>query len=439
MCNVFLPEPSQCTKIHVVLFTRFPEPGKTKTRLIPDIGAQAAAQLQKDMTEFTLRQVQEAFEHVSIHICYTGADQACMKQWLGKHASYWEQGQGDLGQRMARAVQKAFAHGAQKVLLLGADCPDNRAENLQNAVQLLDSAPCVIGPAHDGGYYLLALSQDMPHLFQHMAWGTSTVLADTLARLSHYRLLPYLHDVDYIQDIPPRISVVLPTLNEEEHIAQTIQSVLQGFHVEILVADGGSHDATCSLAQNLGARVISCPTEQRGRAAQMNLAAQQAEGDIVLFLHADSILPTQWDRAVRESLQDASVRLGYFCFAVSGNFWGKKLLVWGTHMRAKYLRRPYGDQGLFMRREDFWEQGGYATVPFLEDVLLVKQAAKKGKVRGLSLALVTSARRWQKHGFLKVTLLNQLFLLAAALGVNIHWLAAAYKKGSFFALLQKKP
>ncbi len=427
--------------IHVLLFTRYPKAGEAKTRLIPALGAEKAAQLQKSMTEFTLKQIQRAFSHAFVTICYTGADIHSMQGWLGEDVHYFEQGQGHLGQRLDRAVNQAFALGACKVLVLGADCPENRAENLQEAAQLLDTNSCVIGPAHDGGYYLLALSRPMPSLFVDIAWGTETVLADTLAKLSDYALLPALHDVDYVQDIPTQISVIIPSYNEERHIAKAIESAQQGFGIEVLVADGGSKDDTCRIAQSLGAQVISCGPQsesQRGRAWQMNAAASVAQGGIVLFLHADSLLPQGWDVAVRQALRARDMSLGYFRFAVTGEFLGKNLLTWGTRLRAKYLHRPYGDQGLFLRKQDFVSLGGFASVPLLEDILLVKQAAKRGKVVEVPLALLTSGRRWEKYGFLKVTLLNQMVLLAAAMGMNVHKLASMYRAGSLRALVQHR-
>ncbi len=427
-------------KVIFILFTRYPEPGSTKTRLIPGIGAQAAAQLQQKMTEFTLGQIQEAmaFTPHEVHVHYTGACLQAMQEWLGEGLVYEEQGQGDLGQRLQYAFELAFAKGAQKVIVIGADCPDNRKANIHKAVQALDDAPCVFGPASDGGYYLVGLTQPHPQLFTHISWGSSSVLAESLHKVPHYALLPVLGDVDYACDIPPTISVIIPAYNEEKHIARAIHSAQQAFGVEVLVADGGSFDATASLAQNLGATVYLCPPEQRGRARQMNFVAAKAQGDIVLFLHADSLLPPEWDRAVRQALHPSQgateePSLGYFQFAVSGDFFGKSLLTWGTNMRAQYLHKPYGDQGFFMRKQDFFKVQGYADVPILEDVLLAKAVRKQGKLIPLPLPLVTSGRRWQEHGSLKVTFFNQCILLAASFGMDLQRLHHAYKKGSFFS------
>ncbi len=425
-------------KVCIVLFTRYPVPGEAKTRLIPTMGAEGAAQMQKSMTEFTVRQFQDLASDTpcAVHIYYTGGTLEQMQAWLGSQYTYREQIEGNLGQRIQYAFAQAFAHGSEKVLLMGADCPDNRAQNMREALQLLDTAPCVLGPAKDGGYYLVALKEPMPHLFEDIAWGTESVLASTLAKLRQYALLPTLSDVDYKEDVPENISVIIPAYNEEVQIEQTIQRALQGFRVEVIVADGGSNDATCVLASALGARVCPCPPEHRGRARQMNFAMRMAQGDIVVFLHADSLLPPLWDMAVREVMATQktckTVRLGYFRFAVSGDFWGKKLLTWGTNIRAKYLRRPYGDQGFFLRKEHFFALGGYDEVPFLEDVFLTKKVKNTGDMCGLDVTLLTSGRRWQEYGFFRVTMLNQLLLMAAAWGVDLYTLQKAYRRGLFY-------
>ncbi len=425
-------------KVCIILFTRYPVPGEVKTRLIPTMGAEGAAQMHKSMAEFMVRQMQDFASDTSctVHIYYTGGTLEQMQAWLGSQYTYKEQIAGNLGQRIQYAFAQAFAHGAEKVLLMGADCPDSRAQNMREALQLLDTAPCVLGPAKDGGYYLVALKTPMPDLFENIAWGTDSVLASTLAKLRQYALLPTLSDVDYQQDVPEKISVIIPTYNEETQIEQTIQNALQGFRVEVIVADGGSLDATCELARDLGVSVCSCPPEHRGRARQMNFAMQMAQGDIVLFLHADSLLPPLWDMAVRESMVGResfdAMRLGHFRFAVSGDFWGKKLLTWGTNIRARCLRKPYGDQGFFLRREHFLALGGYDEVPFLEDVLFTKKVKAVGELCEVDMSLLTSGRRWQDHGFFRVTMLNQFLLIAAAWGVDLHILQRVYRKGLLY-------
>ncbi len=424
-------------KVVIILFTRYPEVGQVKTRLIPALGDEGAAACHEAMTAFTVQQIQKAVhgKAYEVHIQYTGACEDKIRAWLGYGDRYVQQGEGDLGARMHAAFQVAFDSGATKVLLLGSDCPDNRSANIHEALCALNDVPCVLGPTHDGGYYMVGLTHPHEHIFKDMTWGTNVVLKQTLAKLDSYTLLPTLHDVDYGHDIPKKISVIIPTYNEEKRVAHAIQSALQGFNVEVLVVDGGSSDATGAVAQSLGSHFFLCPPEQRGRAQQMNWGAKKAQGDIVLFLHADSQLPVQWDMHVREALQDDDIKLGFFRFAVTGDFAGKNLLTWGTNIRAQCFHKPYGDQGFFLRKEHFYALGGYDDVPILEDVLLAKKAKAQGEHICVPLPLHTSGRRWKELGPLKVTLFNQAVLLAAALGMDLQKLHKAYRAGSFRAVL----
>jgi hypothetical protein len=408
----------------VILFTRFPVPGEVKTRLIPFLGADGAADLQRRMTEFMVRQVRRT--GVPMQIRYVGGSESQMREWLGIEAHYAPQGPGDLGERMSRAFAQAFEDGADKVLVIGCDCPDNRSTNILEAIKKLDEAPCVIGPASDGGYYLIGLREPYPELFQGIDWGTGTVFRQTVGKIHAHRLLSVLDDVDEPRDIPPRISVIIPALNEEGVISATVAAAQEGFDTEAIVVDGGSVDKTVEIAHQSGADTI---VAESGRALQMNCGAHRATGDILLFLHADSELPPDWDCHVRKILKHPDTILGHFNFAVKERFPGKRLIEIGANVRSRLFKRPYGDQGLFLRRAEFEALGRFPIVPILEDYYLVKQAADQGHVRCADAKLVTSGRRWVQHGALRTTLLNQAILLAAWLGHDPAALRDAYAKG----------
>lgn len=160
--------------MRVALFTRWPEAGKAKTRLIPALGPKGAADLHKRLTERSVATVRAA--GLALEIRSTGADPAQFRDWLGV-ASVVDQGEGDLGERLARTAESL------PVLLLGADIPGLLPHHLTAAAAALASAPAVIGPAADGGYWLLGLAAPMPQAFTGIAWGTDTVLAATLACL----------------------------------------------------------------------------------------------------------------------------------------------------------------------------------------------------------------------------------------------------------------
>ena len=417
----------------LIIFTRFPVPGKVKTRLIPSLGAEKSAQLHREMTEFTLRQARQTEARVEVR--FTGADIKQMREWLGKDIAYCDQGPGDLGRRMARAAKEHFAKGARHVAIIGSDCPENRAANLRLCFALLHKHPCVLGPAHDGGYYLIGMNEVRPTLFSGVDWGAGHVLRQTLAAAPpSTALLPKLHDVDTGEDVPCGISVIIPALNEEEGIALAVRSVRQGFHAQCIVVDGGSGDATRLAAAEAGAEVLQCPP---GRARQMNYGAKRALGEIVLFLHADSRLPEGWDTAVRAAMKTPGVTLGAFTFYVPEKIMGIKIIAWGVHMRSRFFQMPYGDQGLFLPRALFEKLEGFPDIPIMEDVALVKKAKQHGNILIIKEKLATSGRRWQQRGIVKTLLLNQFILLASAFGVSPERLRDIYRKGSLMRAFRR--
>ncbi|MDJ0616295.1 MAG: TIGR04282 family arsenosugar biosynthesis glycosyltransferase [Calothrix sp. MO_192.B10] len=199
---------SQINKQHLIVFTRYPEPGKTKTRLITALGAEGAANLQRQMTEHTLSQVKklQTITPTSVEIRFADGNLQLMQTWLGDDLLYQSQGAGDLGQRMARSLLDALQGGAQRIVFIGIDCPGVNADILTTAFQQLDSYDLVIGPAIDGGYYLIGLKQYIPELFANIDWGTAMVWQQTIdiaqqLNLSQAQLLP-LADVDRPEDLP---------------------------------------------------------------------------------------------------------------------------------------------------------------------------------------------------------------------------------------------
>lgn len=191
----------------LILFTRYPEPGRTKTRLIPALGAQGAAALQRRMSEAMVGQMAQfaAQYPVVLEIRYADGDPRAMETWLACDIPCVVQGEGDLGLRLHRAFVQAFAQGAQAVIVIGADCPDLGQIIFAQAFAALDKNDLVLGPAIDGGYYLIGLNRPAPTLFTEIPWGSGQVLAATLNKaqaldLSTHLLEP-LADVDRPEDL----------------------------------------------------------------------------------------------------------------------------------------------------------------------------------------------------------------------------------------------
>lgn len=196
------------TKERLIIFTRYPEPGKTKTRLIPALGAEQAAMLHRQMTEYTLEQVRLVQQHrpITVEVRFAGGDSKLMTNWLGSNIICKPQAEGDLGTRMGRSLSLAFDDGIDRVAVIGTDCPGLNADIISLAFDSLQqSYDLVLGPALDGGYYLLALRCFIPELFININWGTATVLQQTVDIAKQLNLsiayLPQLADVDRPEDL----------------------------------------------------------------------------------------------------------------------------------------------------------------------------------------------------------------------------------------------
>ena len=189
------------------------------------------------------------------------------------------------------------------------------------------------------------------------------------------------------------ISVVIPTLNEAVQIEAMLQSVLkQPGSVEVIVVDGGSADDTIARA-GTHARVIDAP---RGRARQMNAGAAEATGDVLLFLHADTHLPEHALDAVRAAVDEPGVSAG--CFRTTFDAEGFWMRVWSLRLWMRWHRLAFGDRAPFVRREAFEAIGGFPEQPIFEDLELVRRLRGQGRFVFLDEAVVTSARRYQRHG-----------------------------------------
>lgn len=228
-----------------------------------------------------------------------------------------------------------------------------------------------------------------------------------------------------------RISIVIPALNEAVGIEGVIASTRPSQNIEVIVVDGGSSDNTLLLVQNLGVKVISSPA---GRAHQMNLGAQVATGDILLFLHGDTCLPPGFDALVRAALSPDSQSThktpiaGAFLLKIDANSMNLRWVEWGVAWRSRFLQMPYGDQALFLKADTFHQIGGFSTLPIMEDFELVQRLKRMGKIAIVSVPVVTSARRWLQRGVLATTVINQMVILGYFLGIDRECLRQFYRR-----------
>ena len=429
----------------LIMFTRYPEPEKTKTRLIPLLGSDGAAGLQRRMTEHTLMKVRELqrYRPVSVVVHYEGGNKHLMEQWLGSDIPSRPQGSGDLGARMARAFHEAFQAGMNRVVLVGADIPHITPRILHRAFEALRHSDMVLGPARDGGYYLIGLRGASPQLFVEVPWGTEKVMERTRRIADDLGLsvvlLEVLDDVDRPEDLHlwgkainnmtdlhplPRISIIIPTLNEAPNLATTLASTQSASDVEVIIVDGGSSDETVEVARSWGTKVL---TFAPGRGGQMNAGAVWATGEILLFLHGDTRLPRGFDHHVRKILARPHVVAGAFQLRVNGNLPGLRIMQRLVNVRSRYLQLPYGDQAIFLRSDLFHDIGGFPDMPIMEDFEMVRRLRRRGRIVIASVPILTSSRRWKNLGIVRTTLINYAIPLAYYLGASPSLLVRWYQ------------
>ena len=418
----------------LVIFSRYPEAGRSKTRMIPALGPEGAADLQRQLTEWTLftaSRWQQRSPQAELQIATSSGNLEDWETWLGE-AWFQPQGDGDLGDRLTQTFQEAAQSGCDRTVIIGSDCPQITPQHLDAAFAALQQADVVIGPANDGGYWLIGLRQPQPILFQNIDWGSDRVLGQTLAAIEAAGLtvaqLECLSDLDRPEDLPlwqpqPTLSVIIPVLNEAAQLPATLASIGSA-PVETIVVDGGSHDDTIAIAQAWGARVLHSPP---GRGLQCNTGAAIARGNILLFLHGDTCLPPQFEKWVASTLAHPNVVAGAFQLKIDSPDWRLRWVERGVQWRSRWFQQPYGDQALFLQRDRWRSIGGFSTGPLLEDYRLVRQLRRLGRIAIAPAAVTTSARRWQRRGVWRTTLLNQLILIAHHCGVSDQRLAAWYR------------
>ena len=218
----------------------------------------------------------------------------------------------------------------------------------------------------------------------------------------------------------PSISVVIPALDEEQRLPAAIQSVRAD--ADVIVVDGGSRDATRAVAAAEGARVLESP---RGRGRQLDEGARAATGDWLVFLHADTRLEAGWADALASL--PADVAGGAFRLAIDSDRLAFRIVERAVRARVRLFALPYGDQGLFVRREAYAAVGGMPHLPLMEDVAFVRRLRRAGRLAFLPIRAFTSARRWERHGVLRATLRNWWLLGLYAAGRSPERLARIYR------------
>ncbi len=224
---------------------------------------------------------------------------------------------------------------------------------------------------------------------------------------------------------PAEISVVIPTMNEVRSIAACIESARVAGATQIIVVDGGSSDGTLEAARQAGATEVV--GSGRGRGVQLNHGAAVASGQMILFLHADNQLGNE---CLNQICQSADVIWGAFRQRIDSPRALFRIIEQGNAMRVTWLGKPFGDQAVFVRRDVFEQQGGFAAIPLMEDVELAQRLRRIAGPLLLDGPVTISARRWQENGVLRQTVRNWTIQAAYRLGIPAERLARYYRSKS---------
>lgn len=224
-------------------------------------------------------------------------------------------------------------------------------------------------------------------------------------------------------------SIIIPVLNEALVINSVLEHVLglEGIEdCEIIVVDG---DLECGTINSIDGHDVFKITSEPGRASQMNAGANAANGEILLFLHADTRLPDDGLLDIARTMRDERYVCGAFSLEIDSDNFFLKILSGMTTLRSRFTRIPYGDQAIFIRRRYFEKIGQYSAIPFLEDLELMREIKKrKGKVCILPERVKTSPRRWEREGYLYTTMRNIFVVALHSLGVSAEKLSGFYPK-----------
>ena len=221
----------------------------------------------------------------------------------------------------------------------------------------------------------------------------------------------------------PEVSIVVPVLDEADSIRESLGALqsARAAGVEVVVVDGGSTDRTVAFARPLADQVLSAP---RGRASQMNAGARAASAPHLLFLHADTILPGGALAAIGDALSRRE--WGRFDVAIAGADPLLPIVAACMNARSRLSGIATGDQAIFVRRDAFDAAGGFPEIPLMEDVALSKALRRSGPPACLRLRVLTSGRRWERHGVVKTIVLMWRLRFAYAMGADPHRLARRY-------------
>ena len=416
----------------LIFFVKAPILGKVKTRLAKQIGEHRALEFYEEcvrnLINLPLPLMCDAF------IAYdTPKQEDPLPSYLQSFPLFFQEGE-YLGERMSRAFEHLFALGYKRVVLAGSDIPELDAKILGHAMNALSTNDAILSPTFDGGYYLIGFHAHTfrKEAFEGIVYSQKDVFEKTKAKLKGALLThgKMLRDVDTLEDLKAcdasfktkRISVIIPVYHEDERLLETIEALYQNAKTkdfEIIVVDTLERSTVERIPLLSGVRIGFAV---QGRASQMNEGASMAEGDRLLFLHADTLVPKNWDSMVNNASD-----VGAFKLCIDSPKPILKFIAACTNLRSTITRIPYGDQAHFFKASVFKSLGGYTNLPLMEDVEIMKRLKSQGEsITLLESCVRTSARRWEKEGIAYTTLRNRVLSFLYMCGIPAEKLKKYY-------------
>lgn len=436
----------------LILFMRRPQAGQVKTRLAATHGDQFALELYVKLLRRTLGvclTFQRKRPNVDLLVFVTPA--AAIPEIARDFPGPWRllpQSDGHLGRRMDQAFTTCRHLGYRRTVLVGTDLCDLEESDLEAAFAELGRAPVVLGPAADGGFYLVGLRPVSHPAFHPETWGTSSVYARTRAAFGAagliVRSLAVRHDLDTANDLPriqadplftSRVSVIVPTRRRPEQVQPFLDRIRTGLWPgdEILLVHPvapcpsrpGPAQPPFAACDHLHRPVRLLPSAL-GRGRQLNTGARAATGDLLWFLHDDCRPPAGFGYHLHHFAARPDQALGCFRLAFKPSRPELDLIAAWANLRTRVLHRPYGDQGLFCRRRTYDQIGGFQRPMLMEDVEFVRRARTLGGLTVIHDPIRTAPNRYLERGIWRASLQNHLLMLLDTLGVDDSTLYRLY-------------
>lgn len=393
-----------------IIFTRIPESGKTKTRLMPYYsGDECKIFHEKLLMDLCEKTKSDEYDIITF---YSGDDLEYLKGLLHISKDFFAQKGITIAERMKNAIKETLDMGYKRIVLTGSDIPDIDEQIISDAFNKLQNNSIVFGPSNDGGYYLVGVNDDhdLDAIFDEDNYKNDNVLKNIENKIQkEIKYTKVLRDIDTKDDILAyytnnldkdshathyiwsklKISVIVPIYNEEKKANRLMEELKKFKNSEIILVDGESTDNSYEILS----KEFNVIRTKKGRSNQLNSGSKHASGDILFFLHADSLLPPDPEREIKEVIKKNLV--GIFGIRFDRELFMLKVCEIRSMQRVKYTKIMFGDQGIFIFKNLFNEVGGFPNIPIMEDYQFSLELRKKKINIGITKnRIITSARRF---------------------------------------------